>query len=209
MTIFNNFDEDFWDPDDDVTLGDLILTSLEETLPNMGNIACFKYDKNGKIDIKSSLFNNNKNAFHWLFNFISKKIPNFGLFLQDDDYCIDFGLKYYICHYMTLVFYCLFENNNDTQSRLFVETELKMNGFKIADFQVFYQLIRQFAVYNVCFPRHDRGEEAFYLQLFGKCLVIVLSLYILQYIPIDKYLRVYVCVCVCVPYIQMQQLLKI
>ena len=170
-TLFAHFDEEFWDSSDDVTLTDLIIESLQQNLPNMGKIACFKFNDDGEIDIQLSLFNNNKNALNWLLNFVADKIPNWRLFLHDDDYEIDFGLKYYICHYFTIAFHCLFDDSDESKSKLFVETEIKENenSFRKRDLAPFYQLMGQFAIYNACFPRHDRNEEAFYLKLFGKC----------------------------------------
>ena len=174
--MFKDFSDDFMKRGDGETLGALIIESLEEDLPNMGKIPCFKFDNDGKIDIQSSLFNNNKHALNWLLKFISDKVPNWNLFLQDNDYEIDFGLKYYICHYITLIFYCLFENNNNNpQSELFVETEMKghENTFAKADIEPFYKVIQQFGVYNACFPHQERSEETFYLKLFNKCMCII------------------------------------
>ena len=170
-TLFNNFDEEYNGQCEDKTLGDLIWMSLEAHLPNLGKLACFKYSGDHKLNVESSLFNNNSNAKNWLLEFIGNNIPNYRSFLQDNDYEIDFGIKYYICHYITIVLYCLFENSDDPKSKLFIETEMKLNNNKFSkeDFKPFYELIRQFSVYNACFPRQDRSEETFYLQLFAKC----------------------------------------
>ena len=170
--MFENLSDYFFEEGDE-TLGDLILQSLEANLPNMGKIPCFKFNNDGKIDIQLSLFNNNKNALNWLLNFIAEKIPSWRLFLQNNDYEIDFGLKYYICHYFTLAFHCLFDDSNDSKSKLFVETEMKENetSFPKTDIEPFYKLIQQFGVYNACFPHdeQDKSEETFYLKLFNKC----------------------------------------
>ena len=32
-----------------------------------------------------------------------------------------------------------------------------------------YELMKEFGQYNVCYPRHKREEESFYLQMFSKC----------------------------------------
>ena len=115
------------------------------------------------------LFNNNENALNCLLDYVEKCIPNWHCFLSENDYEIDFGLKHYISHYITLVLHCLFENVDSTKSQSFVDTEMKQNGFSKRDFEPFYELIRQFSVYNACCPRQDRNEEGFYLKRFAKC----------------------------------------
>ena len=73
------------------------------------------------------------------------------------------------------------DSYNNGGSRLHIRTR---DNYKVMstihcpckeDLRPFYILMKQFGYYNLCYPRQDRSEESFYLQMFAKCKLTPLN----------------------------------
>ena len=133
-----------------------------------------------------TLFNDNKQALPWLIMTVFDKIIDYTSYISQD---YDYGLKYYITHYFTMILFSIFNplkddrRNDSSSSSLSVDSHTVMTQASSSkthvwgnidcpckdDLKPFYQLMRDFAYYNLCYPRQDRNEESFFLQMFSKC----------------------------------------
>ena len=144
---------------------------LEEPLSQMGNIS-FKncqFGENKSSYSLLSLFNKNENALNWFFNYIKSNISDWSTTINsyddaDDIDDPDWGIRYYLCHYLTIGLYSLFVTNDSCGNALLEEGKRKYK----TDLSNFFQFIRQFSIYNACYPR-SRKHEQFSMKLFTRC----------------------------------------
>lgn len=128
-----------------------------------------------------ALFGENRNALDWLLSFVTSKLINWDVIIQNtiehyggkleiED--VDFGVRYYVSHYLTIALHILFsgnnkknnskKNNNSSDKFMIEVTRYKDDLF------YFNRLMWQFSIYNVCYP-FSKESESFYLAQFTKC----------------------------------------
>ena len=175
IEIFAEFDYQVRDElkNSKLNISDLIITTLSESIQKMGDIKFSKCKfKNSKFEngekLLLPLFNGNKELLDWFANYFEKKLPNWSNYAQENN-CDDYVLQFYISHYLSILLFSLFVENDDENEN---KSRIVIPKFDKSDMKPFFELIEQYGIFNACFPKISSNEddENFCLKQFIRCM---------------------------------------
>ena len=114
----------------------------------------------------SSIFSDNAAGLNWLFSYVTSNTNIWHKILNKHKNAIgiDFGIRYYVSHYLTIALYSLFIINDSNGDSMLEQGRTKYKK----DLSNFYEIMKLFSIYNACFPRCKEYEQ-FCMKQFIRC----------------------------------------